>query len=366
MSYTFELNNERKDANFVSGKVNGKSAVVEIFSAMAQGRDLAPYGKKADVAAKYIMELNAKAASNDPVAISELNEIRRFAMQPVLLKEIKLLGIYGNYKPIGYNESCEIEIPEFANTGAEIQAAGQDVKFPAIRKRRVPIATTTISGGYAVDYRKAALGDMSDENELQEQVRTQIRNKAAKYVVDTVYNAVKNATGVKYFFEGAGLTKTGVDGVIAKVRRFGKPTVSGDYALISQFNGFAGYQGVTPTVNGISEAVMNEIHNTGLMGMYNGAVLSEIPNAYDLTTLNKTGDNFDTLLPAGLGFVIPSGTTSPIYTVTRGGLTSFSGNDVSTGQMMTRFDLEVGALVAPGREYEIAVIHDTNLDTLGA
>ena len=366
MSYTFELNNERKDANFVSGKVNGKSAVVEIFSAMAQGRDLAPYGKKADIAAKYIMELNAKAASNDPVAISELNEIRRFAMQPVLMKEIKLLGIYGNYKPIGYNESCEIEIPEFANTGAEIQAAGQDVKFPAIRKRRVPIATTTISGGYAVDYRKAALGDMSDENELQEQVRTQIRNKAAKYVVDTVYNAVKNATGVKYFFEGAGLTKTGVDGVIAKVRRFGKPTVSGDYALISQFNGFAGYQGVTPTVNGISEAVMNEIHNTGLMGMYNGAVLSEIPNAYDLTTLNKTGDNFDTLLPAGLGFVIPSGTTSPIYTVTRGGLTSFSGNDVSTGQMMTRFDLEVGALVAPGREYEIAVIHDTNLDTLGA
>ena len=364
MSYTFELNNERKDANFVSGKVNGKSAVVEIFSAMAQGRDLAPYGKKADVAAKYIMELNAKAASNDPVAISELNEIRRFAMQPVLMKEIKLLGIYGNYKPIGYNESCEIEIPEFANTGAEIQAAGQDVKFPAIRKRRVPIATTTISGGYAVDYRKAALGDMSDENELQNQVRVQIRNKAAKYVVETVYNAIKNAKGVKYFFEGAGMTKTGVDGVIANVRRFGKPTVSGDYALISQFNGFAGYAGVTPTVNGISEAVMKEIHDTGLMGVYNGAVLSEIPNAYDLTTLNKTGDNFETLLPAGLGFVMPAGGQSPIYTVTRGGLTSMSGNDVTTGQLISRFDLEVGALCAPGREYMVGMLHDTNLDGL--
>lgn len=366
MSYTFELNNERKDANFVSGKINGKSAVVEIFSAMANGKDLAPFGKKADVAAKYIMELNSKAASNDPVAISELNEIRRFAMQPVLLKEIKLLGIYGNYKPIGYNESCEVEIPEYVNLGAKVQALGQDVNFPTIRKKRVPIATTTISGGYAVDYRKAALGDMSDENELQDQVRIQIRNKAAKYVVDTVYKAVKNATGVKYFFEGAGLTKTGVDGVIAKVRRFGKPTISGDYALISQFNGFAGYQGVTPTVNGISEAVMNEIHNTGLMGMYNGAVLSEIPNAYDLTTLNKDGDNFDTLLPAGLGFVIPSGGTSPIYTVTRGGLTSFSGNDVTTGQMISRFDLEIGAIVAEGREYEIGIINDTNLSSVGA
>ena len=190
MSYVIELNNERKDANFASGKVNGKSAVVEIFSAMTEGKDLAPYGKKADVAAKYIKELNSKASAGDLNAISELNEIRRFAMQPVLLKEIKLLGIYGNYKPIGYNESCEVEVPEFANLPANEQALGQDVKFPVIRKKRMPIATTTISGGYAVDYRKAALGDMSDENELQDQVRVQIRNKAAKYVVETIYNVL--------------------------------------------------------------------------------------------------------------------------------------------------------------------------------
>lgn len=366
MSYIIELNNERKDLNFVSGKVTGKSAVVEIFSAMAAGKDLAPYGKKADVAAKYIRELSSKASNGDLIAVSELNEIRRFAMQPILLKEIKLLGIYGNYKPIGYNESCEVEIPEFANLPGNEQAAGQDVHFPIIRKKRVPIATTTISGGYAVDYRKAALGDMSDENELQEQVRVQIRNKAAKYVVETIYKAIKNASGVKYFFEGAGMTKTGVDGVIANVRRFGKPTISGDYAMVSQFNGFAGYSGVTPAVNGISEAVMKEIHDTGLMGLYNGAVLSEIPNPYDLTTLNKAGDNFDTMLPAGIGYVIPTGGQSPVYTVTRGGLTSFSGNEVTTGQLITRYDLEVGALVASGREYMIGMLHDTNLDSLAA
>lgn len=60
MSYTFELNNERKDANYVSGKINGKSAVVEIFSAMTNGKPLDKFGKKADVAANYIMELNQK------------------------------------------------------------------------------------------------------------------------------------------------------------------------------------------------------------------------------------------------------------------------------------------------------------------
>ena len=163
MSYTFELNNERKDANNVSGKVNAKSPVVEIFSAMANGKDLSRFGNKADVAAKYIMELNSKAVNGDTKAVSELNEIRRFAMEPVLMKEVKLLSIYGNYKNIGYNESCEVEVPDFANIDAKMQAAGQDVTFPVIKKKRVPVATTTISGGYAVDYRKAALGDMSDE-----------------------------------------------------------------------------------------------------------------------------------------------------------------------------------------------------------
>lgn len=364
MSYTFELNNERKDANFVSGKVNGQSAVVEIFSAMAQGKDLAPYGKKAEVAANYIMELNSKAMGGDLQAASELNEIRRFAIEPILLKEVKLLSIFGNYKALGYNESCEIEYTEYANLGAREQALGQDVQFPVIRKRRTGIKTTSISGGHAVDYRKASLGDMSEENELQEQVRIQIRNKMAKYVVETVYKAIKNATGVKYFFEGAGLTKTGMDDVIGKVRRWGKPTFVGDYALVSQFNGFAGYQGVTPAVSGISEAVMKEIHDTGLMGVYNGTILSEIPNAYDMTTMNEAGDNFATMLPVGLGFVIPAGATSPIHTVTRGGLTSFSGNEVTTGQIMTRFDIEFGAMCVEGQEHQIAVVCDTNLSVI--
>ena len=49
--------------------------------------------------------------------------------------------------------------------------------------------------------------------------------------------------------------------------------------------------------------------------------------------------------------------------MTRGGLTSISGTDVSTGQLITRYDLEVGALVAPGREYMIGLLGDKKLST---
>ena len=134
--YTFELNNERKDANFASGRVSTKSPVVEIFSAMRDGKDLAPFGRKADQAATYIKELNSKASAGDLSAVSELNEIRRFSMEPQILQEAKLLSIYGNYKAIGYNDSCEVEIPEFVGNPANKQALGQDVNFPVIRKKR--------------------------------------------------------------------------------------------------------------------------------------------------------------------------------------------------------------------------------------
>jgi hypothetical protein len=81
--------------------------------------------------------------------------------------------------------------------------------------------------------------------------------------------------------------------------------------------------------------------------------------------MNADGDNFDTLLPAGLAFVVPAGqSTSAIQTFTQGGLTSFTGNDITNGNVLTRFDLAVAAGVVKGREYEIGIIHDTNLDTL--
>ena len=45
MSYTFELNNERKDTNFASGKVKEKSPVVEVFSTMVAGKELSSLNK---------------------------------------------------------------------------------------------------------------------------------------------------------------------------------------------------------------------------------------------------------------------------------------------------------------------------------
>lgn len=358
---TFELNNARRDAD-VSGVFTKTSPVVEIFSALVKGEDLSRFGAKADKAVNYIKELGVKAENGDFGAISELNTLRRIAIEAPVMEEMKLLGIFGSYQNVGFDESIEREVHNHVGEMGREQAANGDVVFPAIHRETYPVPTFTVSGGYVVDYRRVAVGDMSKENEGMELVKKTILNKAMAACVKKVYDALYAANGVKYNFEGAQLTKTGVDAVINGVRRFGKPSVIADYALLSQFTPWAGYVG-TSNVLGISEKAMEEIRQNGMLASYNGAKLVEMANPYDMYAPLKNG-NFQTMLPAGLGFVVPAGAKSPIATYTRGGLTSLTGNDVKTGHIMTRFDIEVGCDVAKGQEHMIGTIYDATVGGL--
>lgn len=363
---TFELNNIRKDAEVFNGKFTKMSPVAEIFCAMVNGESLERFGKRADKAVEYIRELGTRCENGDASAISELNTLRRFMIEAPVMEELKLLGIFGSYKNVGYDETIEREVYNEVGERSREQAASGDVVFPAIVKETYQVPTFTVSGGYAVDYRRVALGDMSKENEGMAHVRTDILNRAKLAIIKRVYDAMKKATGVKYMAEMAGLTKAGVDAVLTNVRRNGRPTVIGDYAIISQFTPWAGYVGTinTNTVTGISEKVMNELAQNGMLSVYNGAVLTEMPNPYNFYQMNEKGDNFATMLPAGLAFVIPTGVQSPIATYSRGGLTSCTGTDVKSGKLMTRFDIEVGCDVAKGHEHKIGVIYDTNVGGL--
>lgn len=279
---------------------------------------------------------------------------------------MKLLGVFGSFNQVGFDDSIEREVYTYAGEGARLQANNGDVPFIAPVKTKYPVATQTVSGGFAVDYRRVALGDMSKENTGLALVKTDIYNKALKYIMVTVYNAIKNATGVKYFFEAAGLTKSGADGVISKVRPNGKPTVFGSYGLVSQFTPWAGYVGSinSNTITGMSQKVMDVIASRGLLATYNGTNIVEIPNPYNVYEMTADGTNFAKLIPEGLGLVTPAGGDSPIMTWTRGGLTSMTGNAVHNGTVIARYDLEVAADVAKGKEWQLGVLYDTQLGGL--
>lgn len=371
MDITFEMNNVRRDSDIaLANDIKRTSPIVEIFSALTDGKDTSKYGKKTDLVVNRIKELGNGIASGDTRALAELNTIRRYSVEPLLEAEIQNLSVFGDYKALSFDESIEVESWDIIGDKSREQALNADVLFPAIKREKYTVGTKTISGGWVTDYRRLMFGDMSKENEGKNQVRIDIINKMKKAIVDNAYNAIKNATPVKYFFEGAGLTKSGVDSVLKNVRRLGTgASVIGDYALLQQFTPWAGYNseyaynGRYGYTQGISAEDLTDIRKNGILGMYNGNVLVQMSNPYDFSTLNQNGDNFDTRLDAGIAIVVPTGGQygSPIKSWTRGGLTTFSGNDVTTGHILSRFDIEFATDVTKGREFQLGIIADTNL-----
>ncbi len=359
MNTTIELNNLHRSECDVKSP-NAMKRVAEICSALFAGRDVTAYGKDVDMVAAKLKALGSAAVENNSKAIAELNTIVKFIIQPNLLKSIEVFSKLGSYHKIGFNDQAHVNTYTYEGIDARWQAAHGDVAFGKKVWKRYPITTQTISSGMAIDYRELQSGnfDGSMAEEIS-QVQIDMNNKAVAYVLYVLHSALKNNTDSVKFYEEYDTTptQTAVDNMIKNIRRMGKVTIAGDFSVLSDICDFNGYKTVgSESVPFFSDTQVTEIAKAGLNGWYKGASLVEIPNPYNLTKPLADKSGFETYYDADKLYFIPYGTTSPLNIFRRGGITTMSGNDVETGAVKTRFDLEIGADVVKGREYEIGML----------
>lgn len=364
MSTIYEINMSNARADVNTGRVKQDSKIVEVFSALTQGRRPDVDDKTKDKSVATLREMSSKALDGDPTAKSEINSIIRFSIEPKLLEVVRLFDFMGTYRRIGYHEAPMMKTYGYESIDSRFQASSSDVPFAAVNWREYPIGTQTISAGFAVDYRELQNGNFDGNiREGMNQVQIDMQNKMTYYVMTVLYNVLKNAKGVKHFAEANGITKTGVDSMLKSMRRYGKVNIAGDYSVVSQFNDFTGFkQFSADELCYASQIISEEIRKTGLVNMYNGATVTELPNAINWTQLNKEGTDYDLYMPQGLLFFLPRGAVSPLQVFLRGGMTTMTGDDIVTRQHLTRFDMEFGAGVAEGMEDWIGLISDTNFE----
>ena len=354
-----ELNNVRKSECAVSNEAQMRR-VAEICSALFSGADISKYGKEADGVVKQLAKPGEGAMADDARAKAEINTVVKYIVQPNLLKAMEVFSFLGNYHRIAYNEQPVVKTYNYEGIDARIQASSGDVAFGERVWKEYPITTKTISSGMAINYRDLASGnfDGSMAEEIS-QVQIDMENKAVAYVLGILYDGIKNNTdNVKFYATYADTpTQTAVDGMINKMRKLGKVNVAGDFSALSVISDWNGYKTVSDkTIPFFTEGQVNEIAQTGLNGWYKGAALIEIPNPYNLTKPLADNSAFETYYDTDKLFFTVSGATSPFNIFRRGGISTMTGNDVKTGTVMTRFDIEIGADLTKGREYEIGLL----------
>ena len=191
------------------------------------------------------------------------------------------------------------------------------------------------------------------------QVQTDMNNKGVAYVFDVIKSALKNNTEFKEGYKeyDSVPTQTQVDGMINRVRKLGKVGIAGDFSLISGICDWNGYKTVGSTpIPFFNATQVDEIARTGLNGFYKGSALIEIENPYNFAKPLADKSGFDTYYNPNDLWFIAQGVNSPVNIFRRGGITTMTGNDVETGTVKTRFDMELGADVVKGREFEIGLL----------
>ena len=359
MNTSFELNNARKDDIQVKDQ-NKFNKVVEICSALFAGTDVSKYGKETDAVAAKLKDLGNRADNGDWRARSEINTIVKFMIQPKLLESLKVFNFLGDYKEVGYDVQPVVKTYNYEGIDARVQAANSDVNFGTRKWFEYPITTKTISSGMAIDYRELASGNFGGNMaEETSQVQIDMNNKAVAYALSILNNAVKNNTNyVKFYSEYSSVpTQALVDAMVANVRKLGKVAISGDFSVLSTICDWNGYKTIgSDVVPFYSPEQVSEIAKSGLNGFYKGSSLVELPNPYNFTKPLADKSAFETYYDSDKLYFTAQGTNSPFHIFRRGGMTTMSGNDVETGTVKTRFDIEIGADVTKGREFEIGII----------
>jgi hypothetical protein len=360
------------ELNNIQGTMNMRNKRgVQIFSEICSGKDVSKYGKEVDDVLAYMKNIGGKAVNGDPKAQAEINAIKEVLIETPLVKRLNIFSYIGDYQAVPYNTELKYKAMQLQGKKANIQANSGSFPFPTQTWRTGTISTITISGGTAVDYREVAAGNVDNIGMMTEQVITDMFNQMFYNVVTAMYNAVKTiavAGGLTAFSENAGLNQVAVDDALKLIRRWGSTTIAGDYSVITQLEAFTGFQTTAGTVQ-FSEAIMEEIRKTGLLKSYRGTPIVEIPNTYNVSKINATGGIggtsafYETYLPEGLLFVTPKiATGSPLQVGIKGGLTSMSGQDLATKQIITRYDMEFGSTVIDSLVPTLGLLSDSNFD----
>jgi len=369
MSFGIDFSNFQENAEQVEINKNVKNILantrpneeVEIFTNIVYGKDVSKYGKKVDTVMDKIKLLATAATNGNSQAITELNAIRTVTIRQPLEKRLAINNAMGSVTKVGFNEAMYYEVYQLQGQKSRVQASSGAFVFPTVKKRTGTMETKTSTGGVSVDFRELQSGATTGFAEANEQVMTDMVNQMVLSHINALRAGITSATTLKNYAEG--ITKTNVEDVRKKARRFGTSvTIMGDYSAVSKLGDLANFSVVAAgTEFRFPEYVMEEVMKTGLIKNYKGSVVVELPNSYNMIDLNTASDFYAPQLPTTDLWFLPQGSVSPLQICLRGDMTTMTGTDLNTRSVVTRYDWEFSNYLVPEYVPQIGYLYDAAL-----
>ena len=209
----------------------------------------------------------------------ELGQIIAYTIDETQQKALDFMNTFADVRNVALGDRPMYRIPT-KGIKAFIQATGSTTARTKVTDRQVSLNTFEISARPAIDVWDIRMNRINMPD-LIRQANDQFTMLKLKHIERVLHNGVQSygspwyATGVNV---GDGLIKATIDTQLKYFKRLGNVVIIGD--AVEEFFGIAGASVNSTTVQ-YSGSMIDELHNNGFIGKYNGASLVKMQNAYD-------------------------------------------------------------------------------------
>ena len=215
---------------------------------------------------------------NSPENRHKLAQVVAYTVEKMQEPALDFLGTMADIKNVGYGDKVMFNI-KTDGIKAFYQAKGATTARSYISEKQFTMGTEAISARPAINVIDLWTGRVNMADLIAQANREITYAKLSKVEQVLVANMQTYASP----FYASGLTKANLDAMLAYFNRIGPVTLLGDRAAVQQIAGLIGWSPLTPVVTAnpvVSDELINEYNDTGLIGKYLGNSVVVMPNGY--------------------------------------------------------------------------------------
>lgn len=255
-------------------EIKKDSGIVRVLAEQAANHPVT--ADEANEAQQIVAEL---AKDNSPENRHKLAQLIAYSVDKMQAPALDFLGIMADIKNVGYNEKV---VFQFKTEGikAFYQAKGATTARSYISARQFTMETEAISARPAINVIDLWTGRVQASEIVAEANREMTYQKllrVERVLVDSMSNY-----GAPFYANSTGINKAALDDMLTYFNRIGPCTLLGDRAAVQQIASIVGWAPATATVGyaPVSDKMIDEYNDTGLIGTYIGNKVMVMPNGY--------------------------------------------------------------------------------------
>ena len=225
-----------------------------------------------------------------------------------------------------------------------IQAKGSTTPRSKVANKTVTLDTIAVSARPVVNIVELQNGQVNMADLINDAA---YQMELAEYgYIQNVLNTAAATWAAPYYGQGTGIVKATLDPMIRHWMRLSggaAPTILGDINMVSQLSELTGFTAST-TSKQFADAIMVEQNQTGMIGVYNGAMVVNLAN--------PVIDGTDTpVFDTNKLYILPSSASAdmrPLKVVFEGDVTSQDAQNIDDKTYEVRLDQYFGAGIVYG------------------